>query len=368
MTELATIRVHADHGPTGMPLRTVYVTSPRYRIFASGGYLIFRSGTDKRLIGKMPLMQVRQLVLMEHVEVSSGVLRSCLGQNIPVTFMQGNGELSGHLLGARSHDATARLEQYRAYLDPARKLATARNFARAKIDNSIAVIRRYLYNHPQDQDAPRLRAAVSAMKEQGRKAVVATNADELRGHEGVAAKAYFEVFGMMLRQNFHFSGRSRRPPKDPVNALLSFGYTILAYEAAAMVEAVGLDSYIGFLHEPSSGRPSLGLDLIEPLRSMIIDRLVISGINVGKFVHEDFKLTTGGDGAVLLNPEGRQKFFESYEGMMAGIDEDFPGADGKISSPRRVMEEECQAFKQALLAGREGEWRPRAIGPQREMA
>jgi CRISPR-associated protein Cas1 len=137
--------------------------------------------------------------------------------------------------------------------------------------------------------------------------------------------------------------------------MLSLGYTIIAQEMSSLAEAVGLDSYIGFLHELKAGRPSLGLDMIEPLRNPVIDRFVLNLINLGMIGYDDFEESAGTGGAVLLNIEGRKKFFGAYEKWMQSLTTDMTES---LWAPRPQIERECLTFKKALLAGTIADWEP----------
>lgn len=125
-----------------------------------------------------------------------------------------------------------------------------------------------------------------------------------------------------------------------------------------MLEAVGLDSYLGFLHAPSAGRPSLALDVIEPLRSKIIDRMTLAGVNLGVFTPDDFETHKGGDGAVLLNAQGRRKYFSRYEHTMSNCTREYAGTQCKLAAPRGAIERECQSLKRYIQEQRLSEWRP----------
>jgi CRISP-associated protein Cas1 len=343
-------------GETGLPLRTVYLCDPNIHVCARSFRLEFRC-KKQGLIGKLPLLQIRQLIVMAHVGISRGVMDACLLSQIPVTLLSERGELLGHLLGARTHDVQTRVAQYKAFLSEDVRLTVARKTVQSKLRQSAQLLRQYAYNHQAGSEGLR-RAAGKAML-YAENAQKAQGLDELRGWEGAAAKEYFAVFGQMLRDPFSFTVRTRRPPLDPVNALLSFGYTLLVQEAAAILEAVGLDSYLGFLHAPAPGRPSLALDMIEPLRSKVVDRLAISGINLGIFTPDDFETHRGSDGAVLLNAEGRKKYFARYEFTMANCTEEYAVDNGQIGAPRKLVEQECENLKRAILEGNARDWTPR---------
>jgi CRISPR-associated protein Cas1 len=341
---------NAEKGATGLQLRTLFVTTPGYVISASNHHLTFRY--NKKQIGKIPLMQVRQIIIREGVTITSGALDQCLSMDLPITFLKKNGELNGHLLGARRHDPNIRIAQHRIWEQKEMGLEIVRKIVTAKISNTLTVLRKHLYNHKENS---LVADAASRIKRYRRSVASADTVEEIRGYEGITAKEYFSVFGSLLRKTFTFESRNRRPPKDPVNALLSLGYTIIAQECAAMLEACGLDSYIGFLHEIKPGRPSLALDIIEPFRSASIDAFIIKYINLGIFKHSDFEQAPGTAGAVLLNMEGRKKFYAGYEDSIGCLHDDMTE---ELWSPRSQIESECMNFKKAIVNNNINEWNP----------
>ena len=165
--------------------------------------------------------------------------------------------------------------------------------------------------------------------------------------EGMAARFYFTVFGGMLLKNFEFLGRTKQPPRDPVNALLSYGYTILARRMAAMLEWAGLDPYFGFLHEIEPGRPSLALDLIEPFRPFFIDRLVLKVVNREQIIPSDFEPGEPNE-AVWLTPRGREKFWAAMETFFD-------------SGLERRLDDVVSGFKHSLMTGALGAWQPNPV-------
>jgi len=204
--------------------------------------------------------------------------------------------------------------QYRVADDPAQSCRIARNMIFGKLHNARWSIERTKRDHALRVDTQRLQTAIDQIK--GLYPLVAeeTSLDTLRGEEGAGAKVYFDVFDDMILQNkadFFFHERSRRPPLDNVNALLSFAYSLLGSDCAAALESVGLDAYVGFLHRDRPGRTSLALDLVEELRPCFADRFVLSLINNRVIAATDFVRTDSG--AVLLTDAGRKKFLRAWQ-------------------------------------------------------
>jgi CRISPR-associated protein Cas1 len=183
-----------------------------------------------------------------------------------------------------------------------------------KIHNARWSMERTLRDHGERVDAETFRRAIDVLKGQLPRTAAETDLDELRGIEGVAAKAYFDGFDDMLLRNkdaFFFHGRSRRPPLDRVNAMLSFAYALLASDCASALESVGLDSYVGLMHRDRPGRRSLALDLMEELRVCVADRLVLTMVNNRVIEPSDFE--ESGSGAVLLTDRGRKAFLKAWQ-------------------------------------------------------
>ncbi len=342
-----------DLGPTGLRLRTVYVTDTSTVLNIRGAYITFRR--NKKLCGKLPLLATRQLVLMRGVGVTGNVVEACLSDDIPITFLDRDGTLKGHLVGNHRNDPAPRLAQYKAWSNPESKREICRKLVDAKLVNTIRVLRRHARNHP-DRRA-QLDPVITRIAQRRRDLAQADDQDRIRGYEGITARDYFGVFGLLLHKHFTFNGRNRQPPQDPVNALLSLGYTLMVQECAGVSEAFGLDAYVGFMHENKPGRVSLALDLIEPLRVAIVDRMVIAAVNRGEFTPQDFKSTPGSDGAILLNQEGRAKFFALYDRYMTNCQTDGELAE-EYWAPRSVMEGQCENFKRALVRETLPAWKP----------
>ena len=207
-----------------------------------------------------------------------------------------------------------RREQYRIADDPARCCQIARTMIFGKLSNGAASIQRTLRDHALRVQDCGLEDAASDIRQMLPQILAAADPDTLRGLEGVAATAYFGVFDHMLlnrKEEFFFHGRNRRPPLDRVNAMLSFAYSLLAHDCASALESVGLDSYVGFLHQDRPGRQSLALDLMEELRACMADRFVLTLVNNRMIRPEDFQVQDSG--AVLLTDDGRQKFLKTWQ-------------------------------------------------------
>ena len=319
--------------------RPLYVQEQGARVGLDGDVLEVRS-RDRSVIGKARLFELSQLVLLGNVQVSAQAIRELCGREIPVCWMSFGGWLSGFADGLGHNNVELRRAQFRAAEDAGTALRLARRFVRNKVANCRTLLRR---NHP---DAPESTLREMSMLADGTES--ASGLPELLGIEGNAARLYFEAFPALIRAGkdlaFDFTTRSRRPPKDPVNALLSFAYSLLAKDIAVAARAVGLDPFLGFYHQPRYGRPALALDLMEEFRPIIADSVVLSAINTGAVTGSDFVRSSLG---VAMKPEGRKRFMRAYERRLE--EEVTHPVFGYRISYRRILEVQCRLLARHLL-------------------
>lgn len=276
-----------------------------------GEFVVTVQGEVQR---KLPIHQTRAIYLYGAVQLTAQAVESCLELGVDVAYFAASGRFLGLLRGLPASGADARLGQARLFGEPFFALKLARECIRAKISNQRTMLMRN--GEVPDRVLRRLAEARDAADE-------ARDIPALLGCEGFAASLYFEQFASMLKGSdwkFDFQGRNRRPPRDPINALLSLGYSILAKELAGVCHSVGLDPFIGFLHQPRYGRPALALDLMEEFRPLIADSVAISLINRVEVEAGDFVRTTTG---TFLNETGRRRFWEAW----------FRRMDGEVSHP-----------------------------------
>lgn len=261
---------------------------------------------------QVPLHHLGGLAVFGNVLLSPFLLHRCAEDGRAVAWYTSYGRFQGRLAAPTSGNVLLRCAQHEAHIDPARSLALARSFVAGKIRNSRHVLLRALRDDipdpsPVEQAAQRLQSLLLATAD-------ARDVDALRGVEGAASALYFACFPrLVLRPEpaFSFTDRNRRPPRDPVNALLSFGYALLAQECTSALEGVGLDPQIGYLHALRPGRAALALDLMEEFRSLVADRAALTLINRGQIEPRHFDNREGG--AVLLNAEGRRIFLAHWQ-------------------------------------------------------
>lgn len=287
--------------PPGEEREILLVHDPKAKVGRRGERFVVSVQGEK--VASTPVNQTRGIYLYGNPQISTQALHACLDAGIEVAHFSAAGRFLGMTAGLPASGVDARLGQYRLFGAQAPHLPLAREIIRAKIHNQRVMLMRNGSAAPVDlKEMERLRD----------KAPHAENAEKLLGLEGAAAAIYFRNFHTMLKEklgDFQFTSRNRRPPRDPVNALLSMGYSLLAKELAGICHAVGLDPFLGFYHRPRYGRPALALDLMEEFRPLVADSVALALVNRRELVLSDFIRSSRG---VFLNKEGRRSYWESY--------------------------------------------------------
>lgn len=293
--------------PAGTHRFPMFVQTPGAVVRKKGEVLEVWAEEEK--VGEMRMLEVSQVVLMGRAHITEPAVHELMKREIPIAHVSQGGWLQGVTEGLPHKNILLRQQQFRIADDPRASLAIARALVRAKILNQRVLLRR---NGGDDLPRP----VLDELRRAARDAQRAADLDTLLGHEGRAARTYFGSFQRMLRPQggrdvrFDFETRSRRPPRDPVNALLSFAYSMLTREWLAVCRTVGFDPYLGYLHKPRYGRPALALDLMEPFRPLIADSVVIRVINNGEVRASHFVERLG---AVGLTSYGRRAFLDTFE-------------------------------------------------------
>lgn len=294
-------------------LNSLYVTTPGAGLRKDGENVVVEVEGAER--GRVPLHLLGSLVVFGPIWASPALMEACAGAGIVMVFLDRNGRFQSRVEGPVSGNVLLRRAQYRISEAPADIVL---GLVGGKVANQRAVLLRSLRDHGETA-LPEARAAVTAAAARladilRRLSRPDRTVDHLRGLEGEAAQVYFSVFDRLVRApdpELRFGGRSRRPPLDPVNALLSFLYTLLVHDCRAALESVGLDPAVGFLHRDRPGRPSLALDLMEELRPVLADRLALSLINRRQLRSRDFRFVDGG--AVLLSDDARKLVLTAWQ-------------------------------------------------------
>jgi CRISP-associated protein Cas1 len=294
-------------------LNTLYLTKPGAYLHRERETLIIEM--DRIKVLQLPVHTLESIVCLNNeITLTSGLMQLCSEHNITLAFYDDNGRFISRLEGPTKGNVLLRKEQYRRYDDNKDSLKTAKYFVCAKITNSRAAIHRCMRNYPEHSDIDDLGNIYSSLSEITRKAKLAQELEELRGYEGEASVHYFKAINSMLttkETEFKFIGRNRRPPLDPINAMLSFSYTLLYHDTLSALEGVGLDPASGFLHRDRPGRMGLALDLMEEFRSYLCDRLVISLINLNQVKADDFIKTESG--AIKMKDDARKTLISAYQ-------------------------------------------------------
>jgi len=288
-------------------MSTLYVTEYNTVIRLSSRTLLVTKNKDK--IAQVPMISLENILIFGNAQITTQAMAALLEDGIDVSYLSRNGKLRGRLSSAYSKNVLLRIAQYERYLDDQFQIELARIIVKAKIRNGKKILQRFLLNHPDMHFTKELETIETTLQKLDSQKTV----NSLMGSEGIATALYFNAFGKMIKGEMSFESRSRRPPKDPVNALLSFGYTLLTNEILALVLAHGLDPHIGFLHGVVYGRPSLALDIVEEFRHPVIDRFVLKLVNrrILKKTHFDER-----DNGVFLNDDGRKIFFTHYDKLL----------------------------------------------------
>lgn len=293
-------------------MNTLFVTSDDiYLSLENENIVMWR---EKEVVRRIPLLNLENIIYFGYPGASPALLGECAKRHIGFCFMTQSGRFLARAVGASSGNVLLRKEQYRISDDEARSCAIARNFITGKIYNARTVLMRMARDHTASIDKVAYDEATDDLIALAQDASKAADLDSLRGVEGTAARVYFSLFDSMIlgdKKTFSFDGRMKRPPRDPVNATLSFVYVILSHDCASALEAVGLDSYVGFLHRDRPGRESLALDIMEELRSIYADRFVLTLINNRVLTRKDFEWKE--NGAVWLKDDGRKALLTKWQ-------------------------------------------------------
>lgn len=293
-------------------LNTLYVTT-------RGTYLHLDHDTVRMEVeddtkAQIPLHHLGAIVAFGNVLVSPALMGRCADDGRAVVFMTRTGRFRARVVGPQTGNVLLRRAQHEHAEDPDASREVARAIVAGKIKNSRRLVVRAARRAEGEDAKEALDEAKDELAASLRLLEDEATLEGVRGHEGTAAKIYFEVFSHQIRQQkdaFQLNGRTRRPPRNRLNAVLSFLYTLLCNDCEAAAEGVGLDPQIGFLHAARPGRPSLGLDLMEELRAPLVDRLALTLVNRRQLTPKDFRERDGG--AVLLNEDGRETVLVAYQ-------------------------------------------------------
>lgn len=290
-------------------LNTLYITTPNSYLSKDGLNLVV--SVDQKEVFRIPIHNIESIVYFGYLGISPGAIKLCTDNNVAVAFLSPSGVYLGKVQPKTKGNVLLRMAQYKQSGDKEYSLNISRDIIAAKIQNYRNILLRFNRDNTTNHA---IEDAITILDKCKNKALHSSNSDILRGIEGEAANSYFAVLPHMILQqsaDFPFRGRNRRPPRDAVNAMLSFAYTLLANDYTAALESVGLDPQVGFFHTLRPGRPSLALDLMEELRAYLGDRFILSLINRKQITRSDFKQQS--EDSILLTDNGRRTFLQAWQ-------------------------------------------------------
>ena len=292
-------------------LNTLYITKPDLYLSKNSDNIVIKK--DNHIIKTYPYHIFDSIICFSYLGASPSLMKLCMENHINLSFHTPQGKFCGRVIGKTNGSVLLRHEQYRI-ADDKRSIPIVNNIVLAKVNNSYKYLIRFQKDHKDAIDENYFDIIKTKLKTIIKKIPKTKTKETLRALEGEAAALYFSVFDQFILTNkdtFYFNDRNRRPPKDNINALLSFCYSLLANECQSALESVGLDSYIGFLHVDRPGRASLALDLMEEFRSYLVDRFVIYLINTHQLTNKHF--VTQENGSVLLTDNAKQLILDKWQ-------------------------------------------------------
>lgn len=320
-------------------MATLYLSEQGSLVRKTGERLVVEK--DGQVLAEIPCLKLETVFLYGNVQVTVQALDELLEHGIEVALFTRSGRLKGQVTPPKAKNMVLRMRQYELAVSPAACLPFARAMIQGKITNAAAVLRRYRMHHPEAIPLAEIQELDRALASVERAASLET----LRGVEGAAAARYFPWLGAMVPPDFPFRGRNRRPPRDPLNALLSFGYVLVGNELQSLLDGMGFDPYLGLFHQIDYGRPSLALDLLEELRPALVDRLSVNLLNLGVLRVDDF--TTTAEKGVLLSREAMKRYFLAYEKELTTPF----SLEGETLSYRQVFRRQAERLARAVVQG-----------------
>lgn len=322
-------------------METIYLTDNGLQLKRRSNRIVLKK--EGRIIEEIAILDLKRILIFGNNQLSTELMRYLAGKGVEVAFLSSAGRFKFRLVPETSKNIYLRMAQHERYRDREFRVSISRAIVKAKLKNQRSLLVRYQRNKPEVE----LKGPLSAMKGfiEGLDQVSAI--EGLMGVEGIGAKAYFEAYGRLLAGGFEFLKREYYPAPDPVNALLSFGYMLLFNELSSLLEACGFDVFLGFLHSTRYGRASLSTDMIEDLRSPVVDRLVLFLINRGAVRPSQFSAAESGGKGVRMDDAARKTFLLNYEKFMTACFHD--PETGKRKNFREVMREKVIGLERAVL-------------------
>jgi CRISPR-associated protein Cas1 len=320
-------------------MTTLYLSEQGSKLRKTSQRLVVEKYGDTLL--EVPVYGIDRVLIFGAVQTSTQAISFLLESGIDVSFLSVHGRLKGKLSPVQSKNVFLRLAQYDRYKDGEFKPMIARSILEGKLKNQRTLVLRYQRNHPEADFSAQLDTISNSISS----LVDTKEISSLIGLEGASSGAYFRCYSKMLSQNFTFDKRTKHPPLDPANAILSLGYVLITNEIGALAESTGFDPFIGFLHSLRYGRKSLPLDLVEEFRHPVIDGLVQTLVNTGSIKEDDFYRES--NGAFLLNREAFKRFITAYEERMEKLFLD--RNDNSNTSYRKLFRKQVVKMERAIL-------------------
>lgn len=293
-------------------LNTLYITMPDVYLSVSGENIVITQ--EEKTLVRYPFHNLEDIVLFSYLGMSPKLVQKCMEHDIGICYLTPTGRFIARMKSESKGNILLRRKQYRVADQPETSLLISKNIIAAKIYNERWTVERYIRQYGERIDTGHLKEISQKLSDFMKKAYAVKDVDELRGIEGSAQAVYFSGFDDMVlnqKEDFKFEIRSRRPPLNPINAMLSYVYAILSNETASALESCGLDAYAGFMHTDRPGRTSLALDLVEEFRAPIADRFVLSLINTNQVKGSDFLYQD--NGSVQMSEDCRKKIIKLWQ-------------------------------------------------------
>lgn len=316
-------------------MASIYITENGTYLHKRGGKLLIDK--EETTITEVPLELVENITVTNTTQISSSLITECLTKNIPVSWMSTSGKMYGSLLAPSFVDIFKQKQQFDLIEEKDFYFKLAQKIVSAKIHNQLVLLRRYNRNIKSEK----VHELINYLANTQKNIKYTSDNNELLGYEGLASRTYFSALGMLINKPFQFTKRTKQPPRDPFNAMLSMGYSILFNEILSNIIAIGLHPYIGFFHQLAKGHPALVSDLIEDWRAVIVDALVISLIKRGSITENMFTLNKKG---CYFSPEGKKIFLNAYNKKINTENKYISGEH----SYRDSLRIQCQNYAQAI--------------------
>ena len=340
--------IESGHDPR---LRTLYMMEHGCELRKESERLVIEK--DDEILAEIPAIKVDQVLVFGNSKITTPAMNYCLSENIPIVLLSSQGRYNGVIDTHSTASVLLHREQFKRAEDDAFCLQQAKAMVTGKLANSRLILSR----QARKRNNEKIQNALEAIKQSMEKVPALTTLDELRGHEGHSAKVYFAAMSELLGETWAFKGRKRQPPPDPVNALLSFGYTLLFYNVFSLMKARGLNPHVGFLHPIRQGHPALVSDMMEEFRPIVVDTVVLSLLLNQQLTLEQFTISTE-QGSCYLNNEARKIFIKSFEKKMnsalthpvSGLHLDYRRCiETQIKSMAAVIRGQSESYQAVIL-------------------